>query len=103
MADIDTRPVTAVVHVYVRPECLADFIALTRMNSENSKKEPGNLRFDVLQSAADPCEFLLYEMYRTAEDSAAHKQTAHYAAWREGAEPMMAKPRHADQFRAECW
>jgi len=81
---------------------LADFIALTRMNSENSKQEPGNLRFDVLQSVADPCEFILYEMYRTAEDSAAHKQTAHYAKWREGAEPMMAKPRAAEQFRAEC-
>ena len=33
------------------------------------------------------------EVYRTADDPAKHKETAHYAAWRDTVAPMMAEPR----------
>jgi autoinducer 2-degrading protein len=36
---------------------------------------------------------LLIEAYRTPEDPARHKETAHYNKWREIAEPLMAEPR----------
>ena len=50
--------------------------------------------------AADPTRFVLVEVYRTAADFAKHKETAHYAAWREVAEPMMAEPRHSVKYEA---
>jgi autoinducer 2-degrading protein len=81
------------VHVHVKPECIEAFIAATRANHEASVQEPGNRRFDVLQSPDDPARFILYEAYATAEDAAAHKQTAHYAAWRDRVADMMAEPR----------
>jgi autoinducer 2-degrading protein len=46
--------------------------------------EPGNRRFDVLQAPDDPARFILYEAYASAADAAAHKETAHYLAWRDG-------------------
>lgn len=55
--------------------------------------EPGNLRFDVLQSKEDPNRFLLYEAYESDEAAAAHKKTAHYLSWRDAVEPWMARPR----------
>jgi len=81
------------VHVHVKPECLPAFLEATRANHEGSVREPGNRRFDVLQVPADPNRFILYEAYATAEDAAAHKQTPHYAIWRDAVADMMAEPR----------
>ena len=84
------------VHVRVRPEDVDDFIAATRANHEASITEPGNRRFDVLQAPEDPAHFILYEAYASAEAAAAHKQTAHYAAWRDAVAGMMAEPRRGE-------
>lgn len=81
------------VHVHVKPEFTEAFIAATRANHEDSVREPGNRRFDVLRSPEDPARFLLYEAYASAADAAAHKQTAHYARWRDTVAGMMAAPR----------
>jgi autoinducer 2-degrading protein len=85
-------PVT-LVHVYVKPEFIPAFIEATRRNHELSIKEQGNLRFDILQDAADPGKFVLYEAYETEEAVAAHKETPHYCAWRDTVAPWMVKPR----------
>jgi autoinducer 2-degrading protein len=81
------------VHVRVIPEHVQDFIAATRANHLASVREPGNLRFDILQSAEDPTEFVLYEAYASATDAAAHKATAHYLTWRDAVAAWMAQPR----------
>ena len=78
------------VHVAVKPAHIDDFIAATRRNHEASVQESGNRRFDVLQSPDDPGQFVLYEAYATAEDARAHKQTAHYLAWRDAVTDWMA-------------
>lgn len=84
------------VHVRVRPEHPDAFIAATRANHEASVSEPGNRRFDVLQAPDDPTRFLLYEAYASAADAAAHKETAHYLAWRAAVAEMMAEPRRGE-------
>jgi len=81
------------VHVRVIPEHVQDFIAATRANHLASVREPGNRRFDVLQSPEDPTEFVLYEAYASATDAAAHKETAHYLTWRKAVADWMAQPR----------
>jgi (4S)-4-hydroxy-5-phosphonooxypentane-2,3-dione isomerase len=82
-----------IVKVSVKPESVDAFIAATRKNHEGSIAEPGNRRFDVLQDPGEPTRFVLYEAYATADDAAAHKQTAHYLAWRDAVAGMMAEPR----------
>jgi autoinducer 2-degrading protein len=94
----ETAMYVTLVHVHVTPEHVADFISATRANHESSVKEPGNLRFDVLQSPEDPAYFLLYEAYRTAADAAAHKETAHYRRWRDAVADWMAEPRQGIPF-----
>lgn len=89
------------VHVHVVPESLDAFLAATRANAEASLAEPGVLRFDVLQNLTDPTHVVLVEVYRDAETApAAHKETAHYATWRDAVAPMMAQPRSSVRFRA---
>lgn len=86
---------TVLVQVHVRSEFRDAFIAATRINCQHSREESGNLRFDLLQSPEEPDRFILYEAYRTEEAARAHKETAHYLAWRETVAPMMVEPRAA--------
>ena len=87
------------VHVTVKPESVEAFVAATRANHEASVREPGNRRFDVLQSPGDATRFILYEAYASAEDAAAHKQAAHYVQWRDTVAPMMSEPRKGVPMR----
>lgn len=84
---------TTIVHVYVEADSVDAFIAASQKNHEASVQEPENRRFDVLQDAADPTKFILYEAYASAAGAAAHKETGHYLQWRETVADMMAKPR----------
>lgn len=86
------------VHVHVIAEQVEAFVAATRVNSAASLQEPGVARFDVVQQVDDPTRFVLVEAYRTAEAPAQHKETAHYAAWRDAVAPMMASPRTSVKF-----
>lgn len=88
------------VHVRVKPESVADFRRATIENAQASVKEPGIARFDFIEQQDDPTRFVLVEVYRSPEAVAAHKETAHYAKWRETAEPMMAEPRQRVLYNA---
>lgn len=84
------------VHVQVKPERVDDFVRATAANHENSVREPGNLRFDVLQDPHEPTRFILYEAYRDEATAKAHKETAHYLQWRDSVADMMAEPRRGE-------
>ena len=86
------------VHVQVIPAHIDDFIAATRLNHEASIRESGNRRFDILQSPENPGHFILYEAYVSADDVAAHKQTAHYLTWRDTVADWMAQPRQGVRY-----
>lgn len=88
------------VHVRVRPERAADFLAATLVNAQASLGEPGVLRFDVIQNNDDPDHVVLVEVYRDADAAAAHKQAPHYATWRDAVATMMAEPRASAKFSA---
>lgn len=86
------------VHVQVKPEHIDDFIAATQLNHEASIQEPGNCRFDVLQSPDRPDCFILYEAYVSADAAAAHKSTSHYLIWRDTVADWMAEPRQGVSY-----
>jgi autoinducer 2-degrading protein len=81
------------IHVRVKPENRAAFIEATLENARHTIREPGNLRFDVNQQIDDPDRFVLYEAYRDEAGMKAHKETAHYARWRDAVAPWMAETR----------
>ena len=88
------------VQVHVTPGDLEDFLAETRRNAEASLQEPGVRRFDVLQDESDPAHVVLTEVYVDQAAADAHKQTDHYARWRDVVAPMMAQPRSSARFTA---
>jgi (4S)-4-hydroxy-5-phosphonooxypentane-2,3-dione isomerase len=81
------------VTVFVKPEKRDDFLRATLDNARNTRSEPGNVRFDVLQAEDEPTRFLLYEVYQSKEDFTRHQQTDHYLKWKSGVADWMAQPR----------
>lgn len=89
-----------IVHVFahVKPDQVEAFRAATLENASNSVQEPGIARFDVIQQQDDPTRFVLVEVYRTSDDPARHKETAHYQKWRDTVAAMMAEPRTSVKY-----
>jgi autoinducer 2-degrading protein len=81
------------VTVFVKPEKRDDFLRATLDNARNTRSEPGNVRFDVLQAEDEPTRFLLYEVYQSKEDFTRHQQTDHYLKWKSAVADWMAQPR----------
>ena len=90
------------VHVWLKAEYITPFIAACIENHNNSVKEPGNLRFDILQDASDPAKFTLYEAYESEEAASAHKNTPHYQKWRDTVADWMARPREGVKHIILC-
>jgi quinol monooxygenase YgiN len=83
------------VHIHVKPESVEAFKQASIANARESIKEPGIARFDFVQQQDDPGRFVLVEAYRTPQAPVAHKETKHYATWRDAVAPMMAEPRRS--------
>lgn len=88
------------VHIHVKPECVEAFKQATVANARESLKEPGIARFDAVQNHDDPTRFVLVEAYRNAQAPAAHKETRHYATWRDTVAPMMAEARSSTKYQS---
>ena len=81
------------VTIHVKPEFVDRFVEATLDNARNTRKEPGNLRFDVSRAEEDPNRFLLYEAYKAKDDFAKHQQTEHYLRWKNAVADWMSQPR----------
>ncbi len=86
------------VHVHVKKEFVEAFRKATLENARNSVQESGIARFDVIQQQEDPTRFTLVEVYRDEGAPAKHKETAHYAKWRDSVAEMMAEARQAVKY-----
>ena len=86
------------VRLEVKPERVDDFLKLVLFNAAESRKEPGNLRFDVVRSVDEPNRFGLYEVYRDDAAIGAHQATPHYAKWRAEVEALLVTPRISQKF-----
>jgi autoinducer 2-degrading protein len=83
----------ALVHVHVRPDRVEDFRQASFLNASESRREPGVVRFDVLQETEDASRFVLVEVFRSPAAAAAHRETPHYQRWRDTVNELMAEPR----------
>jgi len=86
------------VFVHVKPGSENAFEVATLANARASLAEPGVARFDVVRHQDDPSRFVLVEVYRTSDAALAHKETTHYATWRDTVADMMAEPRSSVKY-----
>lgn len=86
------------VFVHVKSNQVEAFRNATLENAHNSIQEPGIARFDIIQQQEDLTRFVLVEVYRTPDDPAKHKETAHYQKWRDTVADMMAEARTSVKY-----
>ena len=95
---MSTSYLAVFVHVHVLPDAVDTFRSASLTNAAASIREPGVVRFDLVQETGDSTRFVLIEVYRNADGAAVHKQTSHYQTWRDTVAPMMAEPRAAKSY-----
>lgn len=88
------------VEINVHQDKVEEFLKVFHANHLGALKEPGNLRFDVLQDQQEPTRFYIYEAYVDNTAVAAHKKTPHYLQCVEALEGIMTGPRKKTQFKA---
>ena len=81
------------VYIEIKPEFVEDFKKIALYNHDNSIKEEGCFRFDILQTRENPCLFSFYEVFENDEAIAKHKTTEHYKKWAQAAEQYQSKKR----------
>jgi quinol monooxygenase YgiN len=86
------------VSIHVKPEYIHEFIQVSLDNAQNSINEPGIARFDLIQQEDDPTHFMLLEVYKNEVAPLHHKETEHYARWKEAVAGLMAEPRQAIKY-----
>ncbi|RCW97077.1 MULTISPECIES: (4S)-4-hydroxy-5-phosphonooxypentane-2,3-dione isomerase [Kosakonia] len=86
------------VEINIKPDRVDEFLQVFRANHEGAIREPGNLRFDVLQDPKVKTRFFIYEAYQDAAAVQAHKETPHYLACVEKLEELMSEPRKKRSF-----
>lgn len=89
-----------IVYLEVKPQFIEEFKKITVYNHENSIKEAGNIRFDVLQSREEPTKFALYEAFESDEALDFHKSTEHYKKWNAETANYMVAPRSRTVYDA---
>lgn len=86
------------VYVHVKSEEINEFIKASVLNHHGTIKEPGNLRFDIVQQSDDPSRFMIYEAFESEDAISAHKTTDHYLKWRDSVKDMMAEQRYGVKY-----
>ena len=69
--------------IKVKPEHLQEFVEQVRIHAAHSVREPGCLRYDVLQDTQDRQTICLYEVFRSEADLAVHRTHDYYKRWME--------------------
>jgi autoinducer 2-degrading protein len=87
-----------IVRMEARPEKVDEIVALAAHNARESRKEPGNLQFDLLRSSGNPLQFVLMEVYQDEAAFKEHQKTAHYARWKAEIPGLLAQPRVSDKY-----
>jgi len=85
------RAVTVVAHVDTAGQQV-DAPGLLRRLAEDSRKDEGNLRFDVLQQAMRANHFTVVEVWRNEKALEAHAAAAHTRQFRDAIQPVLGSP-----------
>ncbi|MDF0732080.1 putative quinol monooxygenase [Pseudomonas entomophila] len=85
-------PISIFATISPRPEHRDAVEQALREMVRHSRAEPGNLRYDLFLREGDVLAFDLFELYVDAGAVEAHRQSAHYQAYRAATAEWLAAP-----------
>ena len=89
-----SKDLYAVTHIDIAGggPLLAEATALIQEFAADSQKDPGVVRFEVLQQDKHPNHFTIYEVWRSRQAFDAHLAAEHTKRFREKLQPMLGSP-----------
>ena len=91
-------PVFVITHVDASPT--PQLPALLQRLAEDSRRDPGNLRFDIMQHTMRANHFTIVEAWRDQKSLDAHAASAHMRQYRDAYGPMAGSPLDERVFAA---
>jgi len=93
-ASSNSETLYAVTHVDIagRGAVLDQATNLVREFAEASRKDPGVIRFEILQQDGHPNHFTIYEVWQSRRAFEAHLAAPHTKQFREKLQPMLGSP-----------
>lgn len=88
--DVSQSMIVVQITHKILPECVERYVEATLANAHATRQEQGNIRFDLLQDASDPCRFQLYEVYSDRSAQQAHLASEHFATWKAAVQGVFA-------------
>jgi quinol monooxygenase YgiN len=88
MGEAKPGPIVVLTHIGIVPDKKDVGLAAVLHLAENSRHDPGERRFDVLQQNSRPNHFTLVETWADRSALATHAAAAHMRAFREALMPM---------------
>jgi len=68
----------AIARYIVPPENRQSVLGLLRELATESRKEPGNISFEIYENVEDPSKVVLLERYQSREAFGLHRATPHF-------------------------
>ena len=78
--------------VSIKPEMRAEFIAAATACIKETRKEPGNVAYDLHESVTDPSKMVFVEQWKDADALVPHRQAEHFKAFGRIAAKSFAAP-----------
>jgi len=76
----------------VKPETRADFIAAATACIRETRKEPGNIAYDLHESVTDPTKMVFVEQWESVEATLPHRTAEHMKTFGRVAVKCMSAP-----------
>jgi quinol monooxygenase YgiN len=86
------KSVYVVTHVDVTPNYTADTTKALHEFAAESKRDPGVVRFEVLQQDSRANHYTIVEVWQTRQAFEAHSAAEHTKRFREKLQPMLGSP-----------
>jgi quinol monooxygenase YgiN len=86
------KSVYVVTHVDVTPNYTADATKLLREFAAESRKDPGVVRYEVLQQDSRANHYTIVEVWQTRQAFETHSAAEHTKRYREKLQPMLGSP-----------
>lgn len=77
-----------IAYMRVRPGTEKQFLKLAENVIEVSRKEAGNIRYQLHQSVTNPQQFVFYELFRSGDDLQDHKNSVHVKSFLKQTAPI---------------
>ena len=88
-AEAKTERYALLAYLKVQPGTAQKFLDAAKDVIAESRREPGNLVYNLHRSTKDPRQFVFYELFSTYEDMQLHRNSKHVKSFLKDVDPIL--------------